>query len=62
MLGGQWTQNGGSYGLAIGAVPSKRVPEVVERITDRSSKERTGDETFQAFCHAHRQEGAARRC
>ena len=27
--------NGGSYGLAIGSVPSKRVPDVAERITER---------------------------
>ncbi|MCH2665382.1 nitrite/sulfite reductase [bacterium] len=33
ILGGQWAENGGSYGLAIGAVPSKRIPEVVDRMT-----------------------------
>ena len=30
VLGGHWRENAGSYGLAIGAVPSKRIPEVVE--------------------------------
>ncbi len=35
VVGGQWENNGGSYGLAIGAVPSKRVPEVVKRLTER---------------------------
>ena len=30
MLGGQWRENAGTYGLAIGAVPSKRIPEVVD--------------------------------
>jgi sulfite reductase (ferredoxin) len=49
VVGGQWTNNGGSYGLAIGAVPSKRVPEVVKRLTERFSKERTADETFADF-------------
>ena len=49
MLGGQWTHNAGAYGLAIGAVPSKRIPEVVERMTSRYVAERTPDETFQAF-------------
>jgi sulfite reductase (ferredoxin) len=49
VVGGQWTNNGGSYGLAIGAVPSKRVPEIVKRLTERFSKERTEDETFAAF-------------
>ena len=31
MLGGQWTENGGSYALAMGAVPSKRIPASGER-------------------------------
>ena len=39
VVGGQWENNGGSYGLAIGAVPSKRVPEIVKRLTERFSKE-----------------------
>ena len=33
LLGGKWRDNAGSYGLAIGSVPSKNVPAVVERIT-----------------------------
>jgi sulfite reductase (ferredoxin) len=49
LLGGNWKNNGGSYGLAIGSVPSKRVPEVIERITERFVKERKGDESFQDF-------------
>ncbi len=49
VVGGQWTHNGGSYGLAIGAVPSKRVPEIVRRLTERYSKERVGAETFGEF-------------
>jgi sulfite reductase (ferredoxin) len=49
LLGGMWRDNGGSYGLAIGSVPSKRVPDVVERITERFVKERRGNETFQDF-------------
>jgi sulfite reductase (ferredoxin) len=49
VLGGQWTENGGAYGLAIGAVPSKRVPETVDRITKRYLDERQGSESFQAF-------------
>jgi sulfite reductase (ferredoxin) len=51
VVGGQWTNNAGSYGLAIGAVPSKRVPEVVRRLTSRYSAERQGDETFAAFAN-----------
>ena len=49
VVGGQWTHNGGNYGLAIGAVPSKRVPQVVERVTDVFVREREGEESFQAF-------------
>jgi len=49
VVGGQWENNGGSYGLAIGAVPSKRVPEVVKRLTERFSKERVGAESFADF-------------
>jgi sulfite reductase (ferredoxin) len=49
VVGGQWENNGGSYGLAIGAVPSKRVPEVVKRLTERFAKERQGQESFADF-------------
>lgn len=49
VLGGQWTHNAGQFGLAIGAVPSKRIPEVVDRITARFVEERTVGEGFQAF-------------
>jgi sulfite reductase (ferredoxin) len=49
LLGGKWKDNAGSYGLAIGSVPSKRVPDVVERITERFVRERQGNESFQDF-------------
>jgi sulfite reductase (ferredoxin) len=49
ILGGQWTENAGSYGLAIGAVPSKRIPEVVNRITQSYVDQRKGTESFQDF-------------
>jgi sulfite reductase (ferredoxin) len=49
VLGGQWDNNAGAYGLAIGTVPSKRIPDVVERITDRYVRERQGTERFQEF-------------
>jgi sulfite reductase (ferredoxin) len=49
VLGGQWTENAGQFGLAIGAVPSKRIPEVVDRITGRFADERTKGEGFQQF-------------
>jgi sulfite reductase (ferredoxin) len=49
VLGGQWKNNGGSYGLAVAAVPSKRIPEAIERLTGKFVKERQKDENFQAF-------------
>jgi sulfite reductase (ferredoxin) len=50
MLGGQWTQNGGSYALAMGSVPSKRIPDLISDLTSRYIKDRQGEESFQAFC------------
>jgi sulfite reductase (ferredoxin) len=50
VLGGQWQDNAGSYGLALGApIPSKRIPDAVERITGRYARERQSNETFQEF-------------
>ncbi len=49
VLGGMWRENAGSYGMAIGAVPSKRIPEVVDTITARFVAERQGEESFQDF-------------
>ncbi len=49
LLGGEWGNNAGTYGLAIGAVPSKRIPETVDRITNRYRADRQSGEGFQAF-------------
>ena len=49
ILGGKWKENGGAYGLAIGAIPSKSAPEVVDRITTRFASERQSGESFQDF-------------
>lgn len=49
VVGGQWTENAKSYGLAIGAVPSKRVPEAVDRLTKAYAEERQGDETYRQY-------------
>ncbi len=49
VVGGQWTENGGAYGLAIGAIPSKSVPTAVERLTARFVSERQNGESFQRF-------------
>jgi sulfite reductase (ferredoxin) len=49
ILGGQWKENAKSYGLAIGAVPSKRIPAVVSRLTGRYVEGREKSESFQDF-------------
>ncbi len=49
MLGGKWKENAGAYGLAVGAVPSKRIPEVVTRVTEYYVKDRFRGENFQDF-------------
>ena len=49
VLGGEWTRNAASYGLPILAIPSKRIPETVERITERFLSDRQKGESFQKF-------------
>jgi sulfite reductase (ferredoxin) len=49
ILGGQWTENAGSYGLAVGSVPSKAIPEAVEALTDAYAHGREGSEGFAAW-------------
>jgi sulfite reductase (ferredoxin) len=49
ILGGQWRDNAGAFGLATVAIPSKRIPEVVQRLTAYFVTERLAGETFQAF-------------
>jgi sulfite reductase (ferredoxin) len=49
VLGGQATDNAGAYGLSTVAIPSKRIPDVMARLTELYAKERQEGETFQAF-------------
>ena len=49
ILGGKFHDNAGEYGLAIGAVPSKRIPEAVSSITEYYVRQRLKDERFQDF-------------
>jgi sulfite reductase (ferredoxin) len=49
VLSKQWTQNSASFGLAVDSVPSKRIPEIVRRFTERFAKERQEGESFQTF-------------
>jgi sulfite reductase (ferredoxin) len=49
VLGGQWSENAGSYGLAVGAVPAKNIPDLLDAITDRYVLERERGESFQQW-------------
>jgi sulfite reductase (ferredoxin) len=49
VLGGEWKNNAGAYGLAIGAVPSKRVDDVLQRVTAHYVDNREDGESFQDF-------------
>jgi sulfite reductase (ferredoxin) len=49
VLGGEWEHNAGSYGLPVAAIPSKNIPQVVARLTERYIAGRTNGETFKDF-------------
>ena len=49
VLGGKWQDNAGAYGLPLVRVPSKRIPDVIDRVTDRYVRERAANESFQDF-------------
>ncbi|MCP4444555.1 MAG: nitrite/sulfite reductase [Myxococcales bacterium] len=49
VLGGEWANNGGAYGLAIGAYPSKRIPQVIDRTLAFWKKEREEGEDLKGF-------------
>ncbi len=49
VIGGKWKDNGGAYGLAIGGIPSKAVPAVVDHLTTHYLQERQGTESFQEY-------------
>jgi sulfite reductase (ferredoxin) len=49
LVGGQWDHNAGAYGLAVIAIPSKRIPDVVDRMTGAFLQQRLKDENFQAW-------------
>src|SRR5438876_3281461 len=49
VLGGQWERNAASYGLPVVAVPSKNIPQVVSRLTERYVADRKNGETFKDF-------------
>ncbi len=46
VLGGTRKDNAGSYGMAVGAIPSKNVPDFLDTITGRYAAERLENENF----------------
>jgi sulfite reductase (ferredoxin) len=49
VVGGQMTDNAFSFGLAIGAVPSKRVPDAVKRLTSDYVAGKKDGETYRQY-------------
>jgi sulfite reductase (ferredoxin) len=49
LMGGEWENNGATYGLTIGAVPSKRIPEFIDHVTQRYLAERQQGERFKDY-------------
>jgi sulfite reductase (ferredoxin) len=49
ILGGQWTENAAAYGLAVGSVPSKAIPQAVDALTDAYAHGRGPGERFGAW-------------
>jgi sulfite reductase (ferredoxin) len=49
VLGGQLSQNGAAYGLAVGAIPAKHIPDTVTLLTERFASEAEPDELFRQF-------------
>ena len=49
VLGGEWSHNGGSYGMPVMAIPSKHIPEVVSRLLERYATGRQDGDMFKDF-------------
>src|SRR6185437_2295751 len=50
LMGGEWENNGATYGLTIGAVPSKRIPEFIDHVTQKYLAGRQPGERFKDYC------------
>jgi sulfite reductase (ferredoxin) len=49
VLGGEWTHNAANFGQSLGAIPSKRVPEVVDHLLELYMQGRQSGERFRDF-------------
>jgi sulfite reductase (ferredoxin) len=49
VLGGEWDNNAANYGQSLGAIPSKRVPEVVDHLLEMYMQGREKGERFRDY-------------
>ncbi len=49
VLGGQFANNGGTYGLAVGGIASKAIPGAIDKLLDLYLKGKQKGETFRAW-------------
>ena len=49
VLGGQFANNGGTYGLAVGGIASKAIPAAIDKLLDLYLKGKSKGETFRAW-------------
>ncbi len=49
VIGGEFKNNGGSYGMAIGNYPSKAILKIVDSLTDMYLNGKDGAESFKSF-------------
>jgi sulfite reductase (ferredoxin) len=49
ILGGEWDKNAAHYGQSLGAIPSKRVPEVVDHLLEIYLEGRQNGERFREY-------------
>jgi sulfite reductase (ferredoxin) len=49
VLGGQWEENAGAYGLPVVAIPSKRIPDALDLISRLYLQSRRSHERFSQF-------------
>jgi len=49
VLGGQWEENAGSFGLPVIAIPSKRIPDALDRLSEFYLRTREDKEPFAKF-------------
>jgi sulfite reductase (ferredoxin) len=49
VVGGEWTNNAGAYGLAIGAIPSKNVPKALQALTAAFTEQKKEGEKFREW-------------